>query len=856
MKSIYLLILLNICLFFFKVKAQEFPILKHYDQNHLYRIALPLGGIGTGTVSLSGKGELKDWEIMNRPAKGFSGGQMGNGVPFFSIFIKESNGKTHTKGLMGPLDVMDYEHKEGRPVDNHGIPRFKFASFDASYPFGQVNLSDPTLPVQVILKAFNPLIPTDENASGIPIAILKYEVKNISNTAVTASVCGLMRNFIGNDGSKTRMDWKGDVIPIGANDNQNVFKKSAKIQGIYMYSDSVKNTSEQWGTIALTTPSQSGVTFRRTSRSNDWENALLDFWDDFSSDGELTDKGKLIDNDPQASLAVKLEIPAHQSRIVTFYITWHFPNRFAWSSENVGNYYTTEYKDAWDVAEKVVEKLPDLEKKTLEFVTSFVKSDLPKVVKEAALFNLSTLRSQTVFRIKDGTMMGWEGCMDNYGSCAGSCTHVWNYEQATGFLFGNLAQTMRKTEFGLATDATGFMNFRVGLPLETKAKSNNAAAADGQMGTIMRMYREWQLSGNNELLRQLYPAVKKTMEFTWLKGGWDGNKDGIMEGVQHNTMDVEYYGPNPQMQIWYLGALRAMEEMAKAMGEHIFAADCRTLFEKGKKFTDETLFNGEYYEQIIQTAHKKEDILMKTVASGKAYINDPPYQLGKGCLVDQLIGQYIAHVYGLGYLVKPENVQKTLKSIMKYNYRPTMLNHFNNMRSYALGDESALLMASYPRGGRPKIPFPYYSEVMTGFEYTAAIGMLYEGQNQNGLLCIKNIRDRYDGLKRSPFDEAECGHHYARAMTSWGATLALTGFQYSAINKSMSFKNQLGTFFWSNGYAFGQIEIKKEGSSFTRKLTVLKGNLPLENLIVGSFNKTFPEGYTLKEGQILNFALK
>ena len=503
-----------------------------------------------------------------------------------------------------------------------------------------------------------------------------------------------------------------------------------------------------------------------------------------------------------------------------------------------------------------MEKLPDLEKKTLEFVTSFVKSDLPKVVKEAALFNLSTLRSQTVFRIKDGTMMGWEGCMDNYGSCAGSCTHVWNYEQATGFLFGNLAQTMRKTEFGLATDDTGFMSFRVGLPLETKAKSNNAAAADGQMGTIMRMYREWQLSGNNELLKQLYPAVKSSMKFTWLKGGWDGNKDGIMEGVQHNTMDVEYYGPNPQMQIWYLGALRAMEEMAKAMGEYIFAADCRTLFEKGKKFTDETLFNGEYYEQIIQTAEKKEDILMKTVASGKAYISDPPYQLGKGCLVDQLIGQYMAHVYGLGYLVKPENVQKTLNSIMKYNYRPTMLNHFNNMRSYALGDESALLMASYPRGGRPKIPFPYYSEVMTGFEYTAAIGMLYEGQNQNGLLCIKNIRERYDGLKRSPFDEAECGHHYARAMTSWGATLALTGFQYSAINKSMSFKNQLGTFFWSNGYAYGQVETKKVGSNFTRKLTVLKGNLPLEKLIVGSLNKTFPEGHTLKEGQILNFALK
>ncbi|WP_028668009.1 GH116 family glycosyl-hydrolase [Runella zeae] len=848
-------ITLGLFLMSFSLYAQDFPVIKHYDQQHLYRVALPLGGIGTGTVSISGKGELKDWEIMNRPAKGFSGGQMGNGVPFFSIFIKESNGKTHTKGLMGPLDPVDYQDKEGRPVDNHGIPRFRNVSFDASYPFGRVNLSDPSLPVEVTLTAYNPLIPTDADASGMPLAVLNYAVHNTSNQPITVAVCGLMRNFIGNDGSKTRMDWKGDLIPIGSRYNQNTFRKTGQVQGIFMYSDSVKKTTEQWGTMALVTTAREGVSYRRSSRLNDWENALLDFWDDFSADGELTDKTTLVDNDPQASLAVKIQIPAHQTRVIPFYITWHFPNRFAWSAENVGNYYATQYADAWEVAEKAAMQLPILEQKTLEFVRAFAKSNLPEVVKESALFNLSTLRSQTVFRVKDGTMMGWEGCMDNYGSCQGSCTHVWNYEQATGFLFGKLAQTMRKTEFGLATDETGFMSFRVGLPLATKAQSYKAAAADGQMGTIMRMYRDWQLSGDLQLLKELYPSVKRSLEFAWLKGGWDGDKDGVMEGVQHNTMDVEYYGPNPQMQIWYLGALRAMEEMAKAMGEPIFAAECRRLFEQGRRFADEKLFNGEYYEQIIQTASRKEDILMATVASGRAYTNDPPYQLGKGCLVDQLIGQYMAHVYGLGYLVNPQNVQKTLQSIMKYNYRPTMLNHFNNMRSYALGDEAALLMASYPRGGRPTIPFPYFSEVMTGFEYTAAIGMLYEGQTETGLTCIKNIRDRYDGQKRSPFDEAECGHHYARAMTSWGAVLALTGFQYSGVKKSMAFTPKVGSYFWSNGYAYGEVQFTKAGNGWQTKLTVLNGSLPLENLSLGKNAKNFAAGHTLKEKQSITISL-
>jgi len=203
----------------------------------------------------------------------------------------------------------------------------------------------------------------------------------------------------------------------------------------------------------------------------------------------------------------------------------------------------------------------------------------------------------------------------------------------------------------------------------------------------------------------------------------------------------------------------------------------------------------------------------------------PEFQLGKGCLVDQLVGQYMAHICDLGYLVKEENIKTTLKSIMKYNYKSSMTDHFNNMRSYALGDESALLMASFPYG-RPEVPFPYYSEVMTGFEYTAGNGMLYEGMDEDGLKVITNIRDRYDGRKRSPFDEAECGHHYARAMTAYGAVLALTGFHYSGVEKTMKFKAIEGNYFWANGSTYGTIQQKKRGSSTEVKISVL-GQKPL-----------------------------
>lgn len=829
----------------------DWPVLKNYDQEHLAKIAMPIGGIGTGTVSLGGHGELKDWEIMNRPAKGFDAGPGGNRAPFFAIYTNSESRGPITKALMGPLEYYNYESKEGRKANNHGLPRFRNCSFHAAYPFGQVLLSDENMPVDVRVEAFNPMIPADADNSGIPIAVLRYVVSNTSDEVLEVSICGSLTNFIGEDGLNGRTDWKGDFIPTGANMNKNIFRKSNSVEGIYMYSDGMDKLSEQWGTIALTTNTGEGVSYRTNWLPNVWGSSLLDFWDDFSKDGVLDLKEKNNENNPMASLAVKMEIPPGESKSIEFFISWHFPNRIAWAKSIVGNYYSTKYKNAWDVIELTKPALVELENKTIEFVSAFCNTDLPEVVKEAALFNTSTLRSQTCFRTADGRFFGWEGCMDTRGSCHGSCTHVWNYEQATAFLFGNLAKTMRDVEFAHATDDNGLMSFRVMLPIEN-AQEMQRAAADGQMGTIMKMYRDWQLSGDNEMLVRLWPNVKKAVEFCWIKGGWDANQDGVMEGCQHNTMDVEYYGPNPQMGIWYLGALTAAAEMADFVKDKKFSVKCRQLAQNGKLWIDENLFNGEYYEHKILLPGSRDKIAPALmVGMGTGDLNNPDYQLGKGCLVDQLVGQYMAHICGLGYLVEKQNVEKSLQSIMKYNYMESMIDHFNCMRSYALGDESALLMASYPKE-RPVNPFPYFTEVMTGFEYTAAIGMLYEGKIDDGLKCITNIRNRYDGKKRSPFDEAECGHHYARAMASWASVLALTGFHYSEVEKTLefAFSEKQAKWFWSTGYAWGTISQKPMTKTSLLELSVLSGEINFKNIILkGKGELKLREVATLKAGK-------
>lgn len=840
-----------------KASTNNWPVLTTYDQNHLRQIGLPLGGIGTGVVSLGGRGNLHDWEIVNRPAKGFELKQT-----FFSLYTKTNDGKSTAHALEGVIPPADYEGARGATVPNHGLPRFRNCKFEAAYPFGQVVLSDADVPLNVRLQAFNPLIPGDANASGIPVAVLRFVLENNTDQDIDAAVCGSLQNFIGTDGTSGE-----------CKQNVNSYRHQDNLSGIFMESEGVNPHSPQWGTLALVTPEQMGVSHRTAWANYSWGDSLLDFWDDFSDDGQLEDRDADGNNAPTGSLSVSTVVPANSSRSVTFMLSWHFPNRTTWKetglnhpqsplqdSTTIGNYYTTQYKDAWEAAEYTAQNLDWLESQSLSFANSLCNSDLPTVVKEAALYNLSTLRSQTVFRTPDGYMFGWEGCDDTAGCCFGSCTHVWNYEQATAFLFGDLAVGMREVEFLYSTRDNGGMSFRVDLPLE-HAKTWSLAAADGQLGCIMKLYRDWQLSGDDDMLGKLWSNARKALEFCWIPGGWDADKDGVMEGCQHNTMDVEYYGPNPQMGVWYLGALRASEEMARHLGVDDFAEDCRKLYENGRQWMDENLFNGEYYEHEIRPAATKDSVfgmLMSTM--GAADPTEPVLQLGSGCLVDQLVGQFMAHVCGLGYLVDADNVKNTLDSIMRYNFKENMYGHFNHMRSYVLNDESALLMATYPRGNRPARPFPYYNEVMTGFEYTAAVGMLYEDDIENGLKCIQAIRDRYDGLKRNPFDEAECGHHYARAMASWAAILALTGFQYSAVDKTITFSASTEScdYFWSSGYAWGTCkQTPQDDGTCIVDFDVLFGEISFETLQLTSLGThQFDQLQVLQQGDSFRCHLK
>ena len=564
-----------------------------------------------------------------------------------------------------------------------------------------------------------------------------------------------------------------------------------------------------------------------------WWTSALHFWDDFSDDGALGPES--AEPGPVAAVCLQRTIAPGASADFTFAISWRFPNRTpdrcGWDAAPgeggalIGNYYCTRFADAWDAARYLAEHLDDLERRTRSFADAIRQSTLPAAAKDGATANLSTLVTQTCFRTADGEFHGFEGCGETSGCCHGNCTHVWNYETATSHLFPSLAQSLRRAAFGYSMDDDGGMRFRQSLP--DGAERFPTAAADGQMGQIIKVYLDWRLSGDDAFLKELWPRVKRAIAFAWIPNGWDADRDGVLEGAQHNTYDIEFYGPNPMCGIYYLGALRAVEEMARAMGDDATRAEVRRLFDSGRAWIDQHLFNGEYYIQQVrgQSRDAIPHALLNTMgADDPAH---PEYQVGEGCLVDQLVGQYAADVAGLGALVDPTHCKTTLESIYRYNYKRSLMQHDNVQRTFVLNDEAALVVGDYAKAKRPDVPFPYYAEVFTGLEYTAASNMIFAGLVSEGVECVGNIRARYDGERRNPWDEAECGSHYARAMAAWTVVLALSGFRYHGPDRRVVARPRLPlagfTCFWSSGTGWGTFTFGAAAPTF--RLRVIEGTL-------------------------------
>ena len=796
----------------------DFGPQRTFEGTNLSQIAFPLGGIGTGTVSLGGRGNLRDWEIFNRPAKGLD-------LPFTFFAIRIKGRKDYTAKVLESKLLPPYTSSHGLPNSRlSGLPRLDSAKFRGEYPVAHIEFFDKDIPLGIELETLNPLIPLNDLDSGLPVAIFYFNLKNISYVDIEGSIAFSMLNPVGYDGKISLRNIYGvnNRFAPCFGSNLNEFVKEDSFCGIRMSNLKYDRDNPLHGNLAMVT-TWNDITYTLRWLRMGWFDDLQDFWDQFRTQENFREE-KSPEPSPEgqtdvATLGMNFKLLPGEEVKIPLILSWYFPYlpeeitkyfRIEPSERDIRlkTYYSTRFNDSLDVARYTVNNLSRLESETKKFHNALFSGTLPGYVLDAVSSQISTIRTNTCFRTEDGYFFGFEGCSDNEGCCPMNCTHVWNYEQTLAYLFPDLEMGMREVEFLYNTDETGKMSFRTMLPLGS-CRWGFKPAADGQMGSIMRAYREWKLSGDDEFLKRLWGNIKKALEFAWTT--WDIDKDGVMEGEQHNTYDIEFYGPNSMTGLLYLGALKTCAEIAEKLGEGENAREYLKIFENGRKLLAEELFNGEY--------------LIQKYDRGKDY----KYQYGDGCLSDQLLGQWLADTIELGDLIPGEYIEKTLESIFKYNWRDDLSEHSNCQRTYALNDEKGLLLCTWPRDNREKFPFPYSDEVWTGIEYQVASHLIYRGFLKEGLAMVKGLRGRFDGLRRNPWDEPECGHHYARAMSSWALLLALSGYQYDGRISFIGFSPKLSTSrfrsFFSTATGWGIFSQDIADNSCKFNISSLYGNI-------------------------------
>ncbi len=501
---------------------------------------------------------------------------------------------------------------------------------------------------------------------------------------------------------------------------------------------------------------------------HDWAAA----WDEFQQHGRFAAEagGSSAPTPPgqtaNTALASQVSVPAGQTVEVPFLLTWHFPNKYNGAGAWMGCHYATVWPDCAGVLQDAARNSDHYRKLTEKFRRTFYDSTLPYWLLDCVSSQASIIRHiGVVFRIANGDVYGWEG---SNGCCQPTCTHVWGYEQTLARLFPDLERDMRRIDFQHQQRADGGVNNRTEVP-SPPHPTGEQPFADGHASCILKAWREALNHPDEAWMREYWPAVKRGVEYLVGRDAArnGGQPRGILEDDQWNTYDEALHGVTTFISGYYLAALRAGEEWARRLGDTATASRFHGIFEAGQKKLVELCWNGEYFQQHLPDYLKR---------SG---------EVGPGCMSDQLIGQWWAHQLGLGYLLPKDLVRTALRSVFKYNWVPDLTNWKHMPRAFAGARDKGLLICTWPKGGRPAGVMLYSDEVWTGIEYQVASHLIYEGMVEEGLAIIKGARDRYDGIPRppmgrNPWNEIECGGHYARAMSSWSLLTALTGCEYDA----------------------------------------------------------------------------
>jgi non-lysosomal glucosylceramidase len=568
------------------------------------------------------------------------------------------------------------------------------------------------------------------------------------------------------------------------------------------------------------------------------------------------------------ALGRKIQLKPGESAEINFVVTWYFPYQALLRVADKGRYYTNRFHSARAVAEYVSTNFDHLNGATRLWNETWYDSTLPYWFLDRTFIPASTMATSGCMRFTSGRFWAWEG---GPASCEGTCTHVWQYAHSLSRLFPALERdTRERVDMGIAfCEKSGEVGYR--------GEYNMTLAVDGQAGTILRIYREHQMSPDSSFLKRNWNKVKLMYKPLF---ALDQKEEGIMDGQQRNTLDRAWAGQISWMSSMYCAACRAGEQMANEVGDAEFAAKCKKIADNGYTNISTRLFNGEYFFSTIDPKHVHD------ISSGD------------GSLMDQVYGQSRGFQVGLPRILPEKETRTALKSRWTYNFSPDAGAYFaskNMGRKMVEVGDAGMILCTFPRtdwtfqqaSGGDKAPggFAYYFvECWTGMEYQVAGHMLWEGMLTEPLVMVRAIHDRYSPLKRNPYSEIECGSHYTRAMASHGVFIGACGYQYHGPKGEIGFAPKLtpedfrapftaaegwGTYSQkiTNGEMAAAIELKKgtlrfrivslviDGHSGTPSAKVTLSGTDVAgtcSVIDGQIKVQFTEDVVIPEGQKLS----
>ena len=781
-----------------------------YEGTALEHLHFPIGGLGSGMFTLDGTGAFSHFSLRHRPDF------FHEPFVFSALAIKGVDGVVSARVLEGPVPAwklfFPWDRNEnssgmGGWHRSFGLSRFESAQFKASFPFAHISLSDQAVPLKVAVTGWNPFVPGDADASSLPVGCIEYRFKNPTGQPIEGTYSFHAENFmaVGDTGQSVR--------EIGG--------------GFELRQDALPGKPEVAGSFAAWID-EPDAAVDAAWRGFD---APVLLWRDVEA-GRVVARPPFTEGKPSrgGSIYFPFRLAPGEEKTINLLLGWHVPHStLRTEHDSTGKsapdplvdcyrpWYAGRFKDIGATVAYWTEHAPALRRATETFTACFYDTTLPPEVTEAVAANLTVLKSTTVLRQSDGRLWAWEGSRDEVGSCPGSCTHVWNYAQALAHLFPDLERGLRETEFNVSQDERGHQNFRTALPIRPDDHVFQAAA-DGQLGGLLKVYRDWRISGDTAWLRRLWPRVRKSLDYCIET--WDPEQRGVLTEPHHNTYDIEFWGPNGMCTSFYLCALGAAAVMGRALGDDVELY--ATLLRVGKAFLEQELFNGEYFIQKIRWQGLRAADPVAAYAAGSAddmpEIHDvlraqgPRYQYGDGCLSDGIVGEWLSWAAGLEPVVARDKIESHLLSIHRHNFRPDLSTVANTYRpAYASGHEAGLILCSWPGLQRLSLPFFYWPEVWTGVEYQVASHLISLGHVEEGLEIVRACRRRYDGTVRNPFDELECGHWYARSMSSYALIQALGGARYDAVERTLYLEPQIaGDFrcFLATAGGFGTVGVR------------------------------------------------